>query len=203
MKELITQEDIKDDSQRAVLAVENANKLEITNPDEMKIATEMLSQVNKFGDEIKKRKDEIIKPINTGLKALRALFKPVEVNKDEAVGIIKEKMVAYQTELDAKNKKKEESIGKRVEKGTMKPETAVSKLEEMPEVENKIESDAGSVTFKTVKEVSIVDESLLPREYLIPNMVKIKEDAKALDKLGKDQIPGVKVEEKKMVANSR
>ena len=199
----MTQEDIKNELQQSTKAVEDAKALVISNPDEMKIATEMLSNANKFGDAIKERKDGIIKPINVGIKAVRALFKPVEVNKDEAVDIIKEKMVNYQTDLDATNKKKEESIGGRVDRGTMKPETAVKKLEEMPEVENKIESDAGSVTFKTVKEVSVVDESLLPREYLVPNMVKIKADAKALDKLGKDQIPGVKVEDKKMVANSR
>lgn len=203
MKELITQEDIKDESQQAVKAVEDANNLVISNQDEMKIATEMLSQVNKIGDSIKEKKDAVIKPINAGVKALRALFKPVEENRDEAVSIIKNKMVDYQTKIEEENKIKEERIEKRVEKGTMKAETAVNKLEEMPEIENKVESDIGSVNFKTIRKVEIIDESLLPREYLMPNDKKIKEEALAFDKLGKDQISGVKVIEEKTVANAR
>jgi len=203
MKNLITQEDIKNESEQSIKAINDANALIISNQDEMKIATEMLSVANKFGDEIKKRKEDITKPMNSALKAVRALFKPLEDNKDKAVLIIKRKMIDYQIKIEEENKKAEEKIEKKVESGYIKPETAIEKLENLPETENKVDSDAGSVTFKTIKKIVIEDERLLPREYLIPDERKIKIVALAKEKLGEDQIPGVKIIEEKTLANSR
>lgn len=199
----ITQKDIEKETATSGRAVEAASNLKIADDKGMEKATEMLSNINKLGDMLKKRKDGIIKPINAGLLNIRNLFRPAEANKLEAEKIIKDKMIKYQTKVEEDLKKEEGKIEARVDKGTLKPETGVKKLDELKPVENKVESKSGSVAFKDVKVVKVEDESKIPREYFELNMVKVRRDALALDKEGKDQIPGVKVEIEKQVANQR
>ena len=76
----------------------------------------------------------------------------------------------------------------------MKFETASKKIEEV-KVEKTVEADKGKATFVIRREVVIVNEKDLPREYLIPDMVKIRRDA-----LTGVKIAGVEVREVKTVA---
>lgn len=183
---------------QATKAVTTATELVIKDADGMRQATEILSKINQVGDMIKRRKEEITKPLNQALKSARDLFKPIELNKSNAEQIIKNKMINYQNEQDRLAREAEAKIEARVEKGTLKPETAIKKLEAVEAPEKKVEAKSGSVTFKTIQKVEITDETLIPREYLELNMVLIRRDALA----GKE-IPGVKIVEEKTVANSR
>lgn len=176
-------------------AFEAAEALTIKTPADLTSATELLVKIRTVGKNVTLVKDGIIKPMNEAIRAARAFFNPIELNWKGAEDIVKKKMLDHQLEEREKAAKKEEAIAKKVEAGKMSFEKAADKIEEV-RPKNTVVTEQGSKTqFKKVREIVIEDESLVPREYLVLDMVKIRKVALA----GVD-IPGVKVVEKEVVA---
>lgn len=179
-------------------ALTAAEEIKIETELDFEVASEILAKVKTFAKLIKTKKEEITKPLNESLKNVRALFAPIEENQEEAERVIKGKMVEFQTESERKQQEVKQKLAERVERGTMKPETAVAKIENMEEVPVNRETQNSKVTFRVDVKVRITDESLIPREYLVVDMVKVK-DAVLKQKL---QVPGVETyEEKTPVVN--
>ena len=183
---------------QATKAAKYAGGLVIKTPADEKAAIEELSAINKIGDEVKERKDKILRPLLDATKATRELFKPIEESVENAVAIIKKKLITYRTEAEKKQEEEKAKLGDRVEKGTLKPETAVRKLNEMQTLEKSVGTNDSSVQYKTVKKVRIVNEQLIPREYLLVNEPAVRKAA-----LAGTAIPGVEVYEEKEIANKR
>lgn len=175
-------------------AINAANALEIKTADQMVEATDILGKIKTVGKMIKQKKESITKPLNEALRNARAFFAPIEGQWNEAELIVKRKMIAYQQAEQAKAAKKTEKIEEKVESGKMSFDKAAEKIEQVTP-EKTVEAKAGSVQFRTIKEVIIEDETKIPREYLVPDMVKIKKVA-----LAGVSIAGVKVVDKQVVA---
>jgi hypothetical protein len=156
----------------------------------------MLSKIKQVGRMIKERKEAITKPLMEALDSARDLFRPIEKSHKDAETIIKTKMLAYQSDQEKKREIEKVKLAERVEAGTLKPETAIKRMENMQEVSTNVKGKFGEVSTRTIKKLRIVDETKIPREYLIPNMPKINEAAL---KQGA-QIPGVEVYEEKVIA---
>ena len=169
---------------------------EITIKDESTLsqAIDFLKKIKETGKIIKEKKELITKPLNEGLRNARDMFRPIEDNYFIAEKNVKAKILEWNNEQERIRRQKEEKLAKRVDKGTMKMETAVKKIEQMPEVSNK--GQAGKVSFKTIRRVVVMDENVLPRKYLIPDMVKIRKYA-----FSGAKIEGVKVVEEKILAS--
>jgi len=172
MQELQTKE-ITVAKQQATKALGAAEQLTIKTAEDLTSATEMLSKVNKVGDIIKSRKEEITKPMNAALKSVRDFFRPLETSQENADNIIKRKMIDYHNAEAAKQKAEEDKIEKRVEKGTMKMETGMAKIEKIQEQapQKSLATKSGSVQFKEVKVVKVTDANLIPGDYLGLDMV--------------------------------
>lgn len=175
-----------------------ANALTIKTQSDMEQAVKMLSVTNSTADRVQSEKEKITKPLNEALKAERARWKPIEDACASAIATIKTKILTYNRALEASNAIKEEKIMARVEKGTMKVETAVGKLACMPDANESVATEAGVVQYRTVKKLVIEDALLIPREYLMVNETAVKEALKA----GKI-VPGAKIVEEKTIANFR
>ncbi len=152
-----------------------ANALLVNSPESMAQATDALHRVGQAEKFIAFKKEGITRPLMQSLASVRDLFKPLETNLAEAKRIIKGKMISWQTEEDARIQKEKDRITKRVEKGTMKPETAAGKLEKVGDAPVSTKGDVGKATIREVKKVRVADEALIPREYLVPNMTLITE----------------------------
>lgn len=176
-------------------AIEVARGLIIDSDAKMSEATEILKKIKVVGKMITEKKELITKPINQALKEAREMFKPLESDCSDAEREIKNKMIAYQNEVETKRKKELEKIEKKVENGTMKIETAIKKVDKVQEVPTSVTSGTGSISTRIIKKVRIVDESIIPREYLIPDIKKIEAVAKA-----GVEIPGVELYEEKSIA---
>lgn len=196
--------ELQDDKELAVVksntakAANAAEALTIESSEDMESATELLSKINRTGDMIKARKEAITKPLNAALKSARDLFRPLETMHKDAKDAVGRKMIAYQTKVEKEDAEKKAKLAARVEKGTLKVETAAKKMEALPEVQNKVQTETGSVSFREVRVPTVVDEAKVPRKYLKLDMVAIRKDALA----GVD-IPGVEVKIEKQVANRR
>lgn len=188
---------IKNNSNKALAS---AQALVVSTPEEMNTAAELLTNINKAADMLIKMKESVTKPLNEALKNARAMFKIPEDGLDQALVIVKQKMVAYQTKVEDERRKKEAALAARVEKGTMKIETAARKIEDMPAIQRQVAAADGAakVIFRDEKKVVITDENLIPREYLVPDMVKIRKVA-----LAGVAIPGITIEIVKNLANQR
>ena len=84
-------------------------------------------------------------------------------------------MISWQTEEDARIQKDKDRITKRVEKGTMRADTAANKFEKIGEAPTSSKGEVGKASIWEVKKIRIMDETMIPREYLVPNMTLITE----------------------------
>jgi hypothetical protein len=160
--------------------VEKATTLEITTKEEMLEATDILSKLNIFCDNITEEKEKITKPLNQALKAERARWKPLEEQYEAAIASIRAKMGKYQTEEIKRQADEAKAIADRrgEGKGYLKVETAVRQIAEIEKVEKKVTTDAGSVSFKAIKMFEVMDVTMLPKEYILPDETAIRQAMK-------------------------
>lgn len=172
-----------------------ATAIVIGSQEEYGTAIDIVSKLKDTGSIIKEKKESITKPLNEALRNARDLFRPVEIQFENAERIIKEKLLAYKRKVDEEARAKEAKIAAQAEKGTIKLETAERKIGEIERVENTTRGKVGEVQVRKVKKVRITNESLIPRKYLVPDMVAIRRDA-----LGGVPITGVEVYEEDLIA---
>lgn len=180
--------------------IAKSKKIEIANAQDMEKAAEILSNLNRYADQVKKEKDAIVKPINEGLKRIRQLFAPLEERLEDSINMIRVEMSQYQT-LQKRNAEEEAAkIAARIGegKGKLSVETAVNKIEEIETPADRVSTDSGMVKFKTVKKFQVTDVSLIPKEFILPNEVEIR---KAM--IAGIEIAGVRYFEEEVPVNFR
>jgi len=179
---------------------EEVEGLEIKGAKDMEKAVIILSNINKYADSVKEKKETLTKPINTALKNIRAMFKPLEETYEGAVEMLRSKMSKYQTAEVARVRAEEAKIAELVGegKGHLKISTAVKKIEELKTPEKEVATDAGLVQFREVKKFEIMDMVLLPIEYHTVNESLV---TKAM-KEGKE-LPGVRYYTEQVPVNYR
>lgn len=175
-------------------------KLEITSSAKMTEAVELLSQANLFLDAVVTHKEKKTKPLNQALKEIRAETKPLETRLETLIASLRRKMSVYQTEQTRIAQEKEEKIARRVGdgKGKLKTETAQSQIDELDRPDKTVSTTVGSVQFRTVKKFEIMDITMVPQEFLLPNEPAIR----AAMKEGRE-LPGVRYFEDQEPVNSR
>ncbi len=178
--------------------ITKAEKLTITTPEDLSVATTILSELNKEKDAITEEKEKVTRPLLDALNAERARWKPRELQLDTIITKVRGAMVTFQTALVAKQKLEQEKIVNKLEDGKIKPETAIRKLGELDTVDKKVETESGSISFKTVKKFEMVSPHDVPVEYLLLNEVKVREEMKQ-----KKEIKGVKYWEEQVPINLR
>ncbi len=175
-----------------------ATALIIKDESTMEKAVTMLSEANKVSDALAIDKDKILDPAKAVVKEINDRYKPAETILKNVIATIRTKMMEYQKKVDAENKAKEQKLLDRVDRGTMKNETAARKVEELPQAAAPVTTSAGMVQWMIVKKLVIEDEKKIPREYLDINEVRIK----AAIKEGK-VVPGAKMIDEKVPKNFR
>lgn len=156
-----------------------ANEVTIATPEENASATELKAQLKDIGKIIKERKEAITKPLNVALKSARDLFAPLEAQFEAADEIIGRKLLAYKHKVEAETRAAEAKIAARVEKGTMKLETAEKKIEQLPSIQKTVQTDHGRVQFRKIKKVRIINQDLVPDQYWVIDEVKLRKDVLA------------------------
>lgn len=143
-----------------------ANALTIATLDDMKQATELLSEVNRMADKFEAEKELLTKPLNTALKEIRSRYKPIEGALGNAISTIRYKMSEAMKKFDAEAEAKKEKLMARVEKGTMRVETAVAKMEDIPDASATVLTDSGSVQWMIVKKLVFDDMLSINKKHL-------------------------------------
>lgn len=186
--ELINDKELVEIKQQVSVVQLKANSLSVNNQQEADIATELLHEVKQAEKFLDNLKTGITRPLMNSLSQVRDLFRPQESNLADATKIIKSKILAWTIEEQDKKDKEQAKIAARVERGTMRADTASQKLAN-------IQEDAPKSNIRTLRKVRITDEFAVPREYLIVDMIKVTE---AVLRQGL-VIPGVEVYNEKSI----
>lgn len=189
-------------------AVKEVSSMVVKSDEDLERATLVLTNVKKLQKFVTQEKEKIIKPLREATSAARGLFAPIEEQLDEAETKLKRAMITYQDKKQKEVDAKQASIVARAQKegpGSLKPETAIKKMEEVGEVKTNVQTTNGSANFKKVKKVRVTDPAKVPDFYWVIDLVKVRGFALALSNdLGKigELIPGVEVYEETNVAAS-
>lgn len=182
---------------REVTAVEKMAAAVVVNSSEsLTSAVEILGRIKTAQKALEGRKTAITKPINAALKEVRSLFAPFEHALEQSESFIKTQMMEFKRAEDRRVFEAEAKIRALAEANQITPAIAEKRLAAVVQAPTtQVQSERGTVQFRTVRVVEIIDVKLLPREYLMPDMPAIRTAA-----LAGVNIPGVTVKEETQVA---
>ena len=156
--------------------IKQAIKLPIASPEENTQAIEFKAKLNRLGKAVKLEKEKATKPINEALRKVREWWAPlekaVEVKEDE----VSDALLAYKQKIEEEARKKEVQIAARVEKGTLRLDTAERKLDQIQRVEKTTHTVAGQVQFRKIPQMRIINQDLIPDEYWVIDLVALRRD---------------------------
>lgn len=189
--ELMIPEDVK---QQVSIVEQQANNLVIASPEDQRLGAELLHSIKDASKAVKARKEGMTRPIMAGLASIRDFFKPFETTLGNAEDTVKGKLLAFQEIEDTRIATDLARVETRVEKGTMRPDTA---MEKVATIEASKSVKPATMQVRVIKKVRVMDETMVPVEYMLPNMPKITE---AVIRQG-ISIPGVELYEEKTIAS--
>lgn len=219
----INVEQVETSSKDVVVLAEKTNQLKINNQDDYNSANDLLKTVKSRFKELETQRKEITKPLDDAKKAVLSLFnKPLEI-LENAEKFIKRHMIGYTEEqeriareearklqeladkeaerqrklLDAKIERAEAS-GKEEKAEMLKEQKEEIVPTFVPYVAPAIETPKG-VSYKLKWSATVIDENLVPREYLIVNQKAL--DSIAQSTKGTINIPGVKFTSEKILSS--
>lgn len=145
---------------------------------------------------IEQKKEKFTEPAKAIISEARDTYDPMIKECRNAEVVLKDRASKFMLQREADRKKKEEQLAARVEKGTMKPETAMNKIENLPEAPKTVRTDTGSGLRMAKRKVAkITEPNLIPDEYWIIDEVRVRKEAIEREKNGLPQIPGVVISE--------
>lgn len=157
-----------------------SESLDIKNEGDYQSAMSMGLQIKGQLDLITSRKEQITKPLNSALKSTRELFKPLEEVAENALMVIKKRMLRFTTEKERKIEEGKAKIDARVEKGTLKEGTGeVKKFILDNSMSKTVTGMEGSATTKKVKKYYVTNIAEIPLDFLVVDMVKVRASYKS------------------------
>ena len=168
----------------------------ITTDEELGLVADEIKKIKTLQKYIEQEKDKLVDPAKAIIAEAKDKYDPFIKKCQNAEIVLKERARAYMTQKEQKRIEDEKKIAARVEKGTLKIETAVKKLEALPEAQNTVRSEQGSALRMSKRKVAeITEPKLVPIEYWVIDEVRVRREALARDKEGIPQIPGVVIRE--------
>ena len=180
---------------KATKGLNQASSLVIATSEDMPKASDLLGNIKTAAKIVDLKKKEITDPMNQAIKKVRELFGPIEKSLAEAETMVKTKMLNFQREIDRKAAEELAAIEEKVTKQEMTFSEANQQAASIENAPKAVTSKKGTVSFREVQVVQVTDEALVPREYLMLDMVAIRKAA--LSGIG---IPGVVVVTEKQVS---
>lgn len=183
------QEEATNEAVDASEALASIKGFEIVDNDTLDFAAEILADVKGKNNRLEEMKHTATKPMNEALKAVRSWFAPAQNHYAEAEVILKNKIAAYHREIEMR---RQAALAK-IDDAADSPTITVA-LVELGAAQKPVTQ---GVSVTEVWDYEIVDASLLPREFLMPDEKKIKAASVGAGL----EIPGVRRFKKSRVAS--
>ena len=157
-----------------------------------KLQLQNLKKVEKF---VTEKKEGITKPLNEALKNTRDLFRPIEDKLYVIKTYLNSQMLDYNRKLLAEQAKREQEAIAKIQEANAKGEE-VDMVKVTKKVENVVQKIVQIRTMK-IKKLRILDVALIPKAFIVPNEVLIKESFK-----NGIPVPGCEMYEEEVAVNS-
>jgi chromosome segregation ATPase len=154
--------------------VQSIKPQSIKTQEDLTKATEILSKLNQRLDTITEEKEKITKPLNEALKVERARWKPAEEALTKVILGIRTALSQYQSAQIALNQAKQLKLATKLAEGKITLNSASKQLETLPDTNQRISSDTGSIKFTPKKQIDTIDLAKLPLEYHLADEVAIR-----------------------------
>lgn len=179
----------RSDIQEGLALIEGFN---IENDSDQRFAAEILRDVKAKHKALETKRTSITKPMNTALKEVNNLFRPMKEALDKGEQLLKRKIADYQRLQAEKN---EQALLE-----ASQAETAEEAEEALAKTE--VTASPQGINVRYVWKATVVDETKLPREYLCPDFAQIDRHAReAGDGEPPKPIPGVQFERAPIVSS--
>lgn len=173
--------------------VDTAKRLVVETESEYTTATEILLKIKEVSRLAEEEKDKVLKPAKQIVKAETARWKPIELLFEQINNIVRPKMKAYLDAKEAKAMAELAALNKKVASGVIKREETIARKEEeiYSSVPQKtVYTGQGASAARKVATLVVTDINLIPDEYWVVDMVKLRKDVVSLEK----EVPGAKRE---------
>lgn len=173
---------------------------EVRDEKSLTLATEQIKTAKKLQELVKKEKDKFSQPAKQIIEAAKEKFDPLLALLKNIEGTLKGKCAAFMLHEQSKQDAIREKIQARVEKGTMKVETAIEKLESLPETLMSREGlriqKRKDIEVPDVRELTDIEILTAAKSgYLAYDLVKMRKDLLSLSVMPKN-MEFVKIVEK-------
>lgn len=171
----------------------------VENQEQLADVSDKIKEVKEIGKAIKKEMAKTVDPAKEIIAATKDRFNPFLENCKEAEARLKKKAEVFMLAEKKREDDEKEKLANKVDSGYMKPETAIEKMEKVPEAKKIKKTGRSTLSMRMLKVPGEIDEEKVPEEYFIPrqlDMVKINKVVKA-----GVEIPGVQVVEKSSMAS--
>jgi len=175
---------------------EMVESTKVTTDKELAAASDIVKQVKTVEKFVREQKDKYVIPAKQIIKQASDRYDPYIKECQNAEESLKGKVKEYMDAADKRRKADELKIANRVEKGTMKPETAVKKFEALPEEKKTVKTEKSGIKRSVRKVAVITHPELVPKEYWVIDEVRVRREALA----GKE-IPGVEIKEESIISS--
>lgn len=204
--EVVPENEVQSISQEITTIEAQAEHLQVVDEESAKVATDMLGQIAKAKKAVEEKRQFFVKPLNEQVKRINEWFKQIISPLEKAEATLKNKVLLYRQEQERKRREEEERLRKLIEAEQKKLERQAAKkgmpapppipIPVMPKQEKTFESTIAKATARTIWDFEIVDESKIPREFLMVNEKAIRAAIKA----GVRNIPGVRIFQREELA---
>jgi hypothetical protein len=168
----------------------------VEDDEQLEEVANKIKAIKDMGKLIKSEKDKFEKPAKEIIAASKEKYDPYAKECVAAEMALKSKAGEYMDKVEKKRREEEAKIAARVEKGTLREETGLRKMEAIGEEKKTVKTFEGAkLTRKTIKDIEVEDINKIPDEYWVVDMVKVKKVA-----LAGVVVPGVKVVERKITS---
>lgn len=162
----------------------------IKTAEDAQAGAEILGRIKAALQFVKAEKDKVIGRLQELIKIERERWQPVTDMLEAADATLRSQIKDYHEREAAKAAKAEARIMAKVAAGTMKETTALRKLSAVPEV-----TTVSGVSFRNVTKCRVTNVELIPRKYMVPDLVAIKAALKA-----GEEVPGAELYTERTVA---
>lgn len=176
-KELITKDDLKLVEKETSQA---QKALVINSDDDAEKSAEILIGLKIQVDTLEDKRKEYVQPAMETVNRINADFKKLTVPRNDAISLLKTKIVEYVSGRYAEVKSKEKELQKELKTRALVLDNGL----------NKLVTSIGEIRFRKTYDVKVTNKNIVPEQFFTIDMKKVEA---ALD--AGEQIPGIKVKE--------
>lgn len=151
-------------------------------------ASDRIRLVKDLHRKVKAEKEIFAAPAKEIISAAKAKYDPLLETLEGFEKVLKETSQAFLVKRHKAEQEAQAKIAARVERGTLKVETAIKKLDELPQDQHKVRTDKSMLRLQFKKDIEITNTDDIPTKYWMIDMVQLRKDV-----LGGTQVTGVKI----------